>query len=169
MKRLFIIILVIGFTIPTFAQKEKNFVSTYFLIRHAEKDRSNPDNKNPHLTDKGRERALKWSQVLKNVKLDAVYTTKYNRTKETANPTAASHHLKPLIYNPKTIDYKDFISRTKGKTILIVGHSNTTPEFTNALIGDKKYPQIADSNNGNLYIVTIIGDKISDLQLYIKN
>ncbi len=169
MKRLLFIILFIGFIVPSFAQKDSQTITTYYLIRHAEKDRSNPDNKNPHLTDKGRERALKWSQVLKNVKLDAVYTTNYNRTKETANPTAASHHLKPLIYNPKTIDYKDFMSKTKGKNVLIVGHSNTTPKFTNALIGDEKYPQIADGNNANLYIVTIVDGNVSDMQLYINN
>ena len=116
----------------------------------------------------GRARALKWSQVLKNVKLNAVYSTNYNRTQETANPTAASHHLKVINYNPSKIDYKAFKKETKGKTVLVVGHSNTIPNFVNALIGQDKYKQIADTNNANLYIVTIMGDKISDMQLYIK-
>jgi len=168
MKRLLIVLLIFGCTLSTFAQKDKSVTTTYFLIRHAEKDRSNPTDKNPHLKNIGRERALKWSQVLKNIKLDAVYSTDYNRTKETANPTAASHHLKVIYYNPSKVDYEAFKKKTKGKTVLIVGHSNTTPQFVNALIGKDKYKQIADSNNGNLYIVTIIGDKISDFQLYIN-
>jgi len=54
MKRLLFIILFIGFIVPSFAQKDSQTITTYYLIRHAEKDRSNPDNKNPHLTDKGR-------------------------------------------------------------------------------------------------------------------
>jgi len=169
MKRLIIILLVAGLALPAFAQKENQTVTTYFLIRHAEKNRNNPDNKNPHLTDKGRERALRWSQILKNVKLDAVYSTDYNRTKETANPTAASQHLKVTFYHPIKIDYAAFKKETKGKTVLIVGHSNTIPNFVNALIGKDKYKQIADTNNANLYIVTITGDKVSDLQLYINN
>jgi len=169
MKRLLIVLLIFGCTLPTFAQKDKSATTTYFLIRHAEKDRSDSSNKNPHLKDKGRERALKWSQVLKNIKLDAVYSTDYNRTKETANPTAASHHLKVTLYHPIKIDYAAFKKETKGKTVLIVGHSNTIPNFVNALIGKEKYKQIADSNNSNLYIVTLIGDKISDLQLYLNN
>lgn len=168
MKRFLIVLLVFGCTLATFAQKDKSNTTTYFLIRHAEKDRSNPDDRNPHLKDIGRERALKWSQVLKNVKLDAVYSTDYNRTKETANPTAASHHLKVIYYNPSKIDYDAFKKETKGKTVLIVGHSNTTPKFVNALIGKDKYKQIADTNNANLYIVTINDSVISDIQLYIK-
>jgi len=168
MKRLLLILLIVTFTIPTFSQKDKAVTTTYFLIRHAEKDRSNPTDKNPHLKNKGRERALRWSQVLKNVKLDAVYSTNYNRTKETANPTAASHHLKLVYYNPSKIDYVAFKNETKGKTVLVVGHSNTTPKFVNGLIGKDKYKQIADSNNANLYIVTINGSEISDIQLYIK-
>ena len=167
MKRFLIALLILSFIRPSFAQKDTS-VTTYFLIRHAEKDRSNPTDKNPHLKDKGRERALKWSQVLKNVKLDAVYSTDYNRTKETANPTAASHHLKVTLYHPIKINYNTFKKETKGKTVLIVGHSNTIPDFVNALIGKDKYKQIADTNNANLYIVTLKDSVISDIQLYIK-
>ena len=34
--------------------------TTYYLIRHAEKELSNPENKNPHLTQQGIERANNW-------------------------------------------------------------------------------------------------------------
>ena len=44
----------------------------------------------------------------------------------------------------------------QGKNVLIVGHSNTTPNLVNELLGKEKYPQIEDNNNGNLYVVTII-------------
>ena len=47
------------------------------------------------------------------------------------------------------------MKKTKGKTVLIVGHSNTTPKFTNGLLGEEKYEDIADDNNANLYVVTI--------------
>ena len=72
------------------------------------------------------------------------------------------------IYDPRHIDGKAFINKTKGKTVLIVGHSNTTPMFVNAVIGNKKYNQIDDNNNGNLYIVTIVDDKILDHILVIN-
>lgn len=167
MKHFILIILIFSLVLSGFSQN--NFEkTTYFLVRHAEKDQSNPADKNPHLNADGFQRALQWSQVFKDLKIDSVYTTNYNRTIETANPTAASHHVKPILYDPTTINYAKFKEKTNGKTILIVGHSNTIPDFVNALIGQEKYPQIADTNNANLYIVSIIGDKITDVVLYIK-
>ena len=142
--------------------------STYYFIRHAEKDRSDSSNKDPHLTEAGKARAEHWSDVLREVKFDAVYSTNYTRTKETAQPTASKNHLDITIYNPNTIDAKSFLAETKGKTILIVGHSNTTPAFVNKILGNKKYDDIDDGNNGNLYIVSVTGDTITDELLVIN-
>lgn len=167
MKHFIFIILFSSLALSGFCQNNSE-KTTYLLIRHAEKDQSNPAEKNPHLNNDGLQRALQWSQVFKDVKIDSVYTTNYNRTIETANPTAASHHIKPILYDPTTINYAKFKEKTKGKTILIIGHSNTIPDFVNALIGQEKYPQISDTNNANLYIVTVIGNEILDVLLYIK-
>ena len=52
-----------------------------------------------------------------------------------------------------------FVQETKGKSVLVVGHSNTTPVFVNSIIGVKKYNNMDDNDNASLYIVTIIGDK----------
>ena len=43
-----------------------------YLIRHAEKDRSDIKNRNPELNDLGKKRALKWVQVFKNIELDKI-------------------------------------------------------------------------------------------------
>ena len=53
-----------------------NNTTTYYLIRHAEKDRTDASNKNPNLNDKGIERAKKWAKHFKSINLDAVYSTK---------------------------------------------------------------------------------------------
>ncbi len=167
MKRLSLLILLMLFSITTKAQIEQEN-TTYYFIRHAEKNRSDKTNKNPKLIKKGRKRAKKWSETLKNINFDAVYSTNYNRTKETAQPTAAKNNLEITLYNPRDIDYKLFKKQTKGKKVLIVGHSNTTPKFVNAILGKEKYNDIKDNNNANLYIVTIIDNKTSDQLLYIK-
>ncbi|MCA0152799.1 histidine phosphatase family protein [Winogradskyella vincentii] len=133
-------------------------ISTYYLIRHAEKDQSDKSNRNPHLKEKGIERAKNWSNILKDVKFDAVYSTDYHRTKETAMPTANANNLELKFYDPRNMNIENFRKDTNGKTVLIVGHSNTTPMFTNGLIGEKKYKMIDESNNANLYIVTISKD-----------
>lgn len=137
------------------AQTESDSISTYYFIRHAEKDRSDKTNKNPNLTEKGIHRAIKWSQVLSNMKFDAIYSTDYNRTKQTAKPTAEKQNKEITLYDPRTIAIEQFLKENKGKTVLVVGHSNTTPSFVNGILGTKKYDQIEDNNNGNLYIVTI--------------
>lgn len=132
--------------------------SVYYLIRHAEKDRSDKSNKDPKLTKAGNNRAVYWSNVLKNVKFDAVYSTDYNRTKETAAPTAKANELEVISYHPFKIKMDEFLKATNGKTVLIVGHSNTTPAFANRLLRKEMFESIDDSNNGNLYIVTVTGE-----------
>ena len=143
-------------------------ISTYYFIRHAEKDRSDPLNKNPHLSEIGKQRAEYWSVIFKNVKFDAVYSTDFNRTKETALPTASKNNVELTIYDPKTMYTSTFLKETQGKTVLIVGHSNTTPRFVNSILGNKKYDDIDDSNNANLYIITVSGNHISDILLKIN-
>lgn len=132
--------------------------TTYYLIRHAEKDKTDKSNKDPHLTQAGKNRANKWATIFKDVKFDMVFSTNYNRTKQTALPTAKANAIDIKYYNPSHLASKEFIESTKGKTVLIVGHSNTTPMFTNRLLGKEKYNLMQEDNNSNLYIVTIIED-----------
>jgi len=133
--------------------------STYYLIRHAEKVRLDPDNKDPELNEAGKERALVWQEYFNNLGIDHVYSTDYKRSMQTALPFASSNELKINIYSPSKINYEDFLVTTTGNKVLIVGHSDTTPTFANELIKENVYPQMDDSNNSNLYIVSICGDE----------
>ena len=106
---------------------------------------------------------------MQNVKFNAVYSTDYNRTKQTAQPTAEMNGLTLTMYDPSNLDGNAFLEANKGKTVLVVGHSNTTPMFVNALLGAEKHPQMADDNNGNLYIVTVSSTgEMSDIVLVIE-
>ena len=171
MKRLVILCFALLLTLPTFAQDSNSNekTTTYYFIRHAEKDRSDKTNKDPNLIQKGVLRAAKWSFVLENIEFDAVYSTNYNRTKQTAQPTAEKKGVEVTIYDPRQLFSEEFANNTLGKTVLVVGHSNTTPAFVNAVLGAKKYDSIDDNNNANLYIVTISpsGEK-SDTLLVIN-
>ena len=165
----FYILLAILVTISSNAQDDTDSqTTTYYLIRHAEKDRSDATNRNPHLNEKGKQRALKWSNVFENIEFDLVYSTDYFRTKETAQPTAEKNHLEVTLYDPRDLNMKQFLESTKGKTVLIVGHSNTTPTFANAILGKEKYSMIEDDNNANLYIITVTDSSISDQLLVIE-
>ncbi|WP_142785760.1 phosphoglycerate mutase family protein [Changchengzhania lutea] len=138
--------------------------STYYFIRHAEKDRSNPSNDNPNLLEIGEQRAERWSKTFEGIDFDAVYATNFNRTQATGMPTAKKNNLQLTIYDPNNIDVEKFLEDTKGKTILVVGHSDSTPKFVNTILGEQKHEAIDDDNNANLYKVTINGDtKTSEL------
>jgi 2,3-bisphosphoglycerate-dependent phosphoglycerate mutase len=142
--------------------------TTYYLIRHAEKLRVDITDKNPKLNYEGVKRADAWKEVFTNVKLDAVYSTDYNRTKLTAKPTADSKHLPIFLYDPKDMYSESFQHKTKGKAVLVVGHSNTTHVFANKVLGRDEYNQINDDNNSNLYIVSVIDGKAFSILLKIN-
>ena len=133
--------------------------TTYYLIRHAEKDRTDKTNRNPNLNFDGEKRAQNWAEYFKDVHLDAVYSTSYNRTMQTATPASSVKKLEIQNYDPNKMYDSIFHRDTQGKTALIVGHSNTTPAFVNKIIGEKKYENMRDNDNASLYIVTITADK----------
>jgi broad specificity phosphatase PhoE len=137
---------------------ETDEITTYYLIRHSEKVRTDTSNKNPNLNKVGFERAEKWAKYFKNIHLDAVYSTNYNRTMQTSKPTAESKKLGIINYNPRNMFDSIFQKATIGKTVLIVGHSNTTPAFANKILGEKKYKDIDDNDNASLFIITITKD-----------
>ena len=135
--------------------------STFFLIRHAEKVRTNKSDKDPKLNEKGIIRALNWKSYFIDKDISKIYSTNYKRTLETVKPIKEALGLNTILYSPSNIDYKNFISSNKGEIVLIVGHSNTIPDFVNELINDQVYSQIDDLNNSNLYIVSLCDSSIS--------
>jgi len=134
-------------------------MTTYYLIRHAEKDRTNKANRDPSLNKKGQERVKIWTNYFENIDLDAVYSTEYKRTMQTAKTIAENKSLEIQNYDPLKMYDAVFQKETKEKKVLIVGHSNTTPSFVNKILGEKKYKNMNDRDNSTLYIVTIKGDE----------
>lgn len=161
-------ITVLSFLLFCFLSSFAQDATTYYLIRHAEKDRSDKTNSNPDLTKQGNERAMKWSSVFQNVNFDAVYSTNYLRTIATAKPTALSQGLEIQFYDPRALYSKKFQKATSGKTVLVVGHSNTTPQFVNAILEKRQFEDIKDNNNSNLYIVTQFQQESSVILLKIE-
>ncbi|MFT4179672.1 MAG: phosphoglycerate mutase family protein [Thermomonas sp.] len=109
--------------------------STFILVRHAEKDTSIP--RDPPLTAEGVARAERLAVMLGDVALDAIYSSPYQRTLQTAAPTAHAHALPVREYDPG--DATAFATRLRAEhptgTVLVVGHSNTLPPLARALCG----------------------------------
>ena len=145
----------LAFSIP------ENDCSTFYLIRHAEKVRTNKSDRDPALNENGIIRALNWKEFFIDKDISKIYSTNYKRTLETVKPIKEALGLNTILYSPSNIDYKNFISSNKGEIVLVVGHSNTIPDFVNELINDQVYAQIDDLNNSNLYIVSLCDSSIS--------
>ena len=59
------------------------------------------------------------------------------------------------------IVYQDFLNSSVGENTVVVGHSNTIPDFVNNLINEDHYDQIDDLTNSNLYIVSLCNSSIT--------
>jgi len=143
-------------------------ITTFYLIRHAEKDRTDEQNADPELTQTGLGRAMHWAEIMNSVPLDAVYSTDYRRTAMTASPTAIKQDVDVNYYDPQNIDFEQFKIDNLNKNVLVVGHSNSTPDFANRLLGNELYEQIDDANNGSLIIVTIINGMATSQRLEVN-
>ena len=109
--------------------------ATYLLVRHAEKDLRVADD--PPLTADGIARAERLAGSLHDTPLDAIYSSPYRRTRQTAAPIAAAKGIALVDYDPA--DATAFAARLRRYhprgTVLVVGHSNTLPPLARALCG----------------------------------
>ncbi|MDA8686044.1 histidine phosphatase family protein [Robiginitalea sp.] len=144
-------------------------ITTIYLIRHAEKDRSDPSNPDPELNQEGLGRAMHWAEILEDVPLDAIYSTDYERTAMTAAPTSVKKDITVQYYDPQTLNVFQFKQEILGKKVLVVGHSNTTPDIVNKLLGkENQFPAMDDSDNGSLFVVHLSGDQSEVSRLHIN-
>jgi len=132
-------------------------------VRHAERADQGPgasamvSARDPELSEVGLERAICLAHTLEHAGVTRVFTSPYRRTRSTASPVAEMLGLAVEEYDPRAMD--DFAERLRGMggTVLVVGHSNTTPHLVGALGGDPSSP-IAEDEYERLYTVFLAGD-----------
>lgn len=127
--------------------------TTVILVRHAEKDYGH----DPNLTEQGRERAKRLAFMLENIDIDAIYSTNTRRTRQTAEPTALAKNLEIKPYTMFDVDVlaRIILKKHKGETVLVVGHSNTTPALATLLADPQLYDRFNELDYTNMYIVTL--------------
>lgn len=127
-----------------------------YLTRHAEKLAVGKD---PKLSDKGQQRAQALALKLVDVELDSIYSTDYQRTQMTAQPVAASKGLEVTSYNlPIKLLAAKILKLHDKDNVLVVGHSNTTPELIAAL-GIETPIVIEHHQYGDLFIIEFFNGK----------
>ncbi len=127
--------------------------TTIIMVRHAEKAYGD----DPDLTPAGQERAQRLAFMLQNVDLDAIYSTDTRRTQQTAQPVAQAKGLKVRPYEMSDLETLARVIRFRhrGETVLVVGHSNTTPALATILAAPQEFPRFSELDYENLLIVTL--------------
>ncbi len=130
-------------------------ITTVILVRHAEK--MVDGSKDPELSEAGKQRADRLAAHLSTTKIDAIYSTHFKRTEMTAAPISSLLKIPIQYYDgSKMEEVAAMIAKSKGGTILIIGHSNTTPAIVNYIVGNpNEYKTFDDTDFGHIAIVTL--------------
>lgn len=102
-----------------------------YVVRHAEKASDAPD---ADLSSSGRIRAQVLTWMMRDIELQAVYSTNVSRTMNTVSPVAKAKGLNITHYQARPSKLAAIIRNEHiGKSVLICGHSNTIPGFLSEL------------------------------------
>ena len=100
------------------------------LVRHAERAAQPADD--PLLTPDGRRHAEALAGIVKDARPAAIIATQLRRTVETAQPSAAGTGVTSEVVpvssagmQQNAVNVATAVLRHPGKTVLVVGHSNT--------------------------------------------
>ena len=138
--------------------------TTVWIVRHAEKDTAYVNRQDPDLTATGQQRALDLAAYLQKENIIKVFSTDTKRTKQTAK-----HVKAPLeIYNPKNLTglLEVLNQQVKGKSVLIVGHSNTVLETIEALGGKRPVPLLTDDDYDYIFKIELEASKSAVVSFY---
>lgn len=125
--------------------------STIYLVRHAEKADSTRD---PDLSEAGLARAGRLANLLKDEKIQTIYSTNYKRTIQTATPLSDLIHQPILFYAPDTLPALIKKVWLSNQNTLVVGHSNTTVSALTAFGLAFSGKKIEENDYSNLFKIT---------------
>ncbi|MBL0882165.1 MAG: histidine phosphatase family protein, partial [Chitinophagaceae bacterium] len=148
MKQMFTRFLVALFILT--ATEAYSQTSTFILMRHAEKDTtaqgSTMMQADPPLSEEGTARAARIPEVLKMYQPDAIYATNFKRTKSTVGPLSVKTGKEIQVYDHRNLKgFADELLKIQGKTVVVAGHSNSTPMLVNLLLKENKYQNLDES------------------------
>jgi len=155
MKKLLLFLsLTFVFTSVIFAQ-----TTEVWIVRHAEKDQSNPEDKDPNLSDEGRIRAGDLATYLTKVKFDAAFSTPYKRTHQTLDSLVSKKKVEVKDYSDIKVLVEDIRKNYADKTVIISGHSNNVLELIEAFGGKRPKEELTDDDYDYIFHLTVKDDK----------
>lgn len=122
-----------------------------YIVRHAERAGDEPQSL---LSAEGHARAARLAEMLRDAGITAVFATEYERTVQTAQPTATRLSLTAAVNKADDTEGLNAKIRALGPAarVLIAGHSDTLPKILAAL-GYATPVTIAKEEFDNLFVV----------------
>lgn len=131
------------------------------VVRHAEKTAPSGD---VPLSAAGEARARALVTIAREAGVSGIITTQFQRTKLTAAPTAQALGVSGEVVEARgpTPEHAKAIAdavraRYAGRSVLVVGHSNTVPAIVTAL-GGPALPDICDDYYDDIFTVIVSAD-----------
>lgn len=144
-----------GLSVAMSAEADPPDGSTIVLVRHAEKkariDGQNDDD--VELTDTGKKRAASLVETLGKAGLSAIVTTNAVRSRDTAKPIADALGLKAIKIERNAEERSAVKAAVRAHlpgVVLVVGHSETIPDYLEHFGGPKN---VEVNSFDNLFIV----------------
>ncbi len=123
-----------------------------FIVRHAEKEDAIGSDKDPELSDAGRNRAESLARMLRDAGVTAVYATEFKRTQQTAEPVARAASVKVTVMPAQETEALVSNLREAKGNALVVAHSNTIPAIIKALGFDSPV-SVGEMDYDNVFVV----------------
>ncbi len=140
-----ILVFLLGFAGSTTAQT----TTRIFVVRHADRQVSDD------LNALGIVRANELKRVLQNTGIDSVFSTNFLRTRKTVQPLADARGLPILLYDSNPPLLKRIFKYSKGKTLLVAGHSNTVGPLIKSCGCQPGFINIPDNQFDNLFLIIV--------------
>lgn len=144
--------------VPMLFSCDENSITTFYLVRHAEKEESNSmqnQNEDPPLIQKGAQRAQRLKELLKDENIAAIYSTSYQRNLNTVNPMAQERSLKIKHYEwhkwQPMID--KILEDYNGETIVICGHGDNLLPMIEYLGGTRPQDRLGPQEYDKIFAV----------------
>lgn len=157
MKRILFIFLILITAQSVQAQE----TTRIWIVRHGEKDLTDPKEKDPELSAEGKERAEVLVKSLKGKKIDALFSTDYKRTRGTLTPLASQRNLGLKFYNSKdnTALVDTILNNYKGQNVVICSHSNRILGIIAAFGALSPVKEITEQEYSHIFLLEIKGDR----------
>jgi broad specificity phosphatase PhoE len=134
--------------------------TTIVIVRHAERADDHPTD--PTLTPAGELRARALVDVVADADVAAIFSTPRRRNLATAAPLAESRGIPILVHDLASGEAeahaaglaRDILADFRGRTVVVIGHSNTVPQIVRVLSG-REVGEIGDHEYQNVFVVVV--------------